>query len=116
MANQDTQDLTLPADVEGPLDYVAYSFGVSRRTFVQLLGAGLMIAVLPRSADAQRAGRGGRGGGGGGRPAGVAARVHIGKDGVITVLTGKVEMGQARGLNSRSRPRKNSVFRRIASS
>ena len=73
--------------------------GMTRRCFVQTVGAGLLIAVseAPAMAQARRGGRrGGRGGGGGfgGRPAPIAARVHFEKDGNITVLTGKVEVGQ----------------------
>ncbi len=94
-----------PADLEydEPIDRVDFHFGVSRRTFVQVLGAGLMIAVcdFPLSADAQQAPGGGRRGGGGGRggffgsgPVKLAARLHIGKDGNVTLLTGKVECGQ----------------------
>ncbi len=65
---------------------------VSRREFVQVLGAGLLITVAAGPAVA--AGRGGRGGFMGRGAASVAARVHIAKDGAITVLTGKVEAGQ----------------------
>lgn len=72
--------------------------GPSRRDFVQLLGAGLLIAVSAPSGSAQQQPRRGRGGGGGGfNGAGartVSARVHIGEDGSITVMTGKVEAGQ----------------------
>ena len=71
------------------IEQVAYDFGLNRRSFVQFLGAGLMVAVSATPALAQRRGRGG---GGGARN--VAARVHIGQDGTITVLTGKVEAGQ----------------------
>jgi CO/xanthine dehydrogenase Mo-binding subunit len=67
-----------------------YDFGLQRRTFVQLLGAGLLLAVSAAPALAQR--RGGRAGGGG--PRNIAARLHLGKDGIITVMTGKVEAGQ----------------------
>ena len=53
-----------PADLEydEPIDRIDFHFGVSRRTFVQVLGAGLMIAVcdFPLSADAQQAPGGGR--------------------------------------------------------
>ena len=69
--------------------------GLSRRDFVHVLGAGLLITVTGEIALAQR--RGGRGGGGGfgGRgPANVAARLHIDRDGSVTVMTGKVEAGQ----------------------
>ena len=62
---------------------------MSRREFVQVLGAGLVIVVAPLSGVGQQArGRGGA------RAPPVAARIHVGKDGRITVLTGKIEMGQ----------------------
>ncbi len=64
--------------------------GVSRREFVGLLGAGLLLTVTSGAAVAQRRG-GGRFGGG---PVNVIARIHLGNDGTITVLTGKVELGQ----------------------
>src|SRR6185295_719421 len=44
---------------------------------------------LPALAQQRRGGRGG-----GGETRNLSARLHIGKDGVITVLTGKVEVGQ----------------------
>ena len=64
----------------------------TRREFVELVGAGLLITVAGGAALGQR--RGGRGGFGGGRPLAIAARLHIAPDGTITVLTGKVEVGQ----------------------
>lgn len=72
---------------------------ISRRTFVQVLGAGILITACAPWSIAQQRRAGGGGGGGGGGFAGsgnvsVAARVHIGKDGLITVMTGKVEGGQ----------------------
>ncbi|MGB2862028.1 MAG: molybdopterin cofactor-binding domain-containing protein [Sedimentisphaerales bacterium] len=60
---------------------------ISRRTFVQMLGAGLLITVTEGVSLAQRRS-------GGGRSIAVAARVHINSDGTITVMTGKVEEGQ----------------------
>jgi CO/xanthine dehydrogenase Mo-binding subunit len=60
---------------------------ISRRTFVQMLGAGLLITVTEGVSLGQRRG-------GGGRSIAVAARVHINTDGTITVMTGKVEEGQ----------------------
>ena len=64
--------------------------GLTRRSFVKILGAGLLITVTPLPALGQQR----RGGRGEGRGLSVAARVHIGKDGAITVMTGKVEGGQ----------------------
>src|SRR5438045_3503126 len=71
---------------------------VSRRTFLEALGAGLVVSTVAGSARAQqqreRGRRGGGGGGGGGGPVRLESRLHIGADGVITVMTGKVECGQ----------------------
>lgn len=76
-------------DYHEPVERVNYDFGLDRRTFVQVLGTGLLLTVSAPPVLAQRAG-----GRGGGRPRTVTARLHIGRDGRITVLTGKVEMGQ----------------------
>src|SRR4051812_22022043 len=73
------------------VDRVGYDFGLKRRSFVQLLGAGLLIAASA-PALAQRRG-GGRGFGGSGAK-NIESRIHLGKDGSITVLVGKVEAGQ----------------------
>jgi isoquinoline 1-oxidoreductase len=80
-------------DYEEAVERVSYDFGLTRRGFVQVLGAGLLVTVsAPAALAAERPRRGPRGGGGGARS--VSARIHVGKDGTITVLTGKVEMGQ----------------------
>ncbi len=65
-----------------------YRFDLNRRAFVQILGAGLLVTVnggvafgqRPSSTDARRRS--------------IAARLHVGQDGVVTVLTGKVDAGQ----------------------
>jgi isoquinoline 1-oxidoreductase len=72
----------------------AYRFDADRREFVQVLGAGLVIAVSANSARAQRGGRGRRGGFGGGGPVELSRRFHIDRDGVVTAFTSKVEVGQ----------------------
>jgi len=77
------------AEYDEPAERVPFDFSLSRRRFVQVLGAGLLITVGPGAALAQRRGRGGSGG-----ARTVSARIHLGRDGTITVLTGKVEMGQ----------------------
>ncbi len=66
-----------------------YHFEISRREFVAVLGAGIVISVAVPSAFGQRAGRGGGVG-----ASSLAQRLHIGADGLITVLTSKVEVGQ----------------------
>ncbi len=76
----DEEQLSLP---------VKFDFGMHRRGFVQIVGTGLLIALTAENLFAQRAGRGG-----GNRSRKVAARILVGKDGLITVLTGKIEMGQ----------------------
>lgn len=75
---------------------VEHDFGLSRRSFAQTLSAGLLIAVAAPALGQQRGERDeGRGRGGGQT---LSARIHLGKDGTITVLAGKVEGGQgARG-------------------
>ncbi|MBI4877211.1 MAG: xanthine dehydrogenase family protein molybdopterin-binding subunit [Acidobacteria bacterium] len=57
---------------------------IDRREFIELTGAGLLIVTAAPLAEAQR-------GGGAER---LEARLHIAEDGVITILTGKIEEGQ----------------------
>jgi CO/xanthine dehydrogenase Mo-binding subunit len=72
------------------LEPVGYDFGLNRRSFVQILGAGLLLVVsAPALAQERGGGRGGPRG-----PRIISARLHIGTDGVITVMCGKVEGGQ----------------------
>jgi len=76
----------------------AYRFEPSRRDVFRMLGAGLLIVVVGcgrSDVQAQESG-GGRGRGGNGRsaPADVNAWLHIGDDGIVTVFTGKEEVGQ----------------------
>ncbi len=59
----------------------------TRRTFLQALGAGLLITVTPGVSLARQRGRRQQ-------SITVAARIHLGQDGTITVMTGKVEEGQ----------------------
>ncbi|MDR3623177.1 MAG: molybdopterin-dependent oxidoreductase [Paludisphaera borealis] len=95
----------LSDDYEELVDLVDYHFvdvpaaDPNRREVLKTLGAGLLIAVAADSAHGQQPGRGqrpggGRRGGGGSGATSVAARVHIGQDGGLTVMTGKVECGQ----------------------
>lgn len=67
---------------EGP----HYRFKLNRREFVQVLGAGILISVAGRSIVAQRFRND--------RAIELSDRLHIGEDGTMTVLTGKVEVGQ----------------------
>jgi len=69
-----------------------YRFEPNRRQAIQILGAGLVIAVSTRVATSQQPRRGG--GRGNERPERVSDRFHIGRNGVVTVMTSKVEVGQ----------------------
>ncbi len=61
----------------------------NRRTFVQVLGGGLLFTVTEAISFGQRRGGSGRRG----RPT-IAARLHLNANGTISVMTGKVEEGQ----------------------
>lgn len=63
---------------------------LSRREMMQVLGAGLLVAVTADWAPAQVPNRRGPNRG----PGYLAARLHVGRDGVVTVMSGKVEGGQ----------------------
>src|SRR5712671_4604689 len=91
-ANPSPTDLTANEADAQLIEPVGYDFGLSRRGFVQILSAGLMIAAGGPPALAQRNGRRGGFGGSGART--IGARIHVGQDGSITVFTGKVEAGQ----------------------
>jgi isoquinoline 1-oxidoreductase subunit beta len=77
------------SDCEEATQTVDHQFGQSRREFIQALGAGLVISVAAPFSEAQPPGRVR-----GGRRDTVAARIHLAEDATITVLTGKIEMGQ----------------------
>lgn len=67
---------------EGPF----YHFEIDRRQFIHSLGAGILVSVAVPGALAQRSS--------GERPVNLAQRLHLGTDGIVTVLTSKVEVGQ----------------------
>lgn len=76
-------------DYQGSTGFDGFHIEISRRGFVKMLGAGLLITVTEGASLGQR-GRGGRAPG----PTPVAARLHINEDGTFTCLSGKVEEGQ----------------------
>jgi isoquinoline 1-oxidoreductase len=70
----------------------AYTFALDRRELFRVLGGGVAVALVAKEALAlQESGRGGRRGG---MPQDIGSWLHIGADGKVTVLTGKVEVGQ----------------------
>ncbi len=73
-----------------------YHFRLARREFLRQLGGGILVVSLVRPAFAQESGRPGarRGGRGGRGPQEISAWLHIGEDGIVTVFTGKTEVGQ----------------------
>lgn len=70
-----------------------YRFDLDRREFFKLFGAGIVVLLFVEAALAQESGGGGRREGGE-RPGDIGAWLHIGEDDVITVFTGKTEVGQ----------------------
>ncbi len=72
-----------------------HRFTLDRRGFLKSLGGGILVFHLLSTAEAQQPG-GRRRGGGRGQPvpADIAAWLHIGEDGRVTVYTGKAEVGQ----------------------
>ena len=66
---------------EGP----AYIFQLDRRCFLQVAGTGLLISLFTPAVSGQR---------GAPAAANLETRLHLGEDGFITILTGKVEEGQ----------------------
>src|SRR5690606_28384765 len=71
-----------------------YRFDLDRREFFKVLGCGVVVLLFIEAALAQESG--GRRGSGRGtvRPMEIGAWLHIGEDGVISVFTGKTEVGQ----------------------
>lgn len=72
-----------------------YHFAVDRRRFFKQLGCGIVVLSVAGPALAQESGGPRRRGGRGPQaPADIDAWLHIGEDGVVTVFTGKAEVGQ----------------------
>lgn len=73
-----------------------FDFAIDRRQFLKSVGGGLVVCLLLRGADAagQVPGQGRpRGGGRDGAPE-IGAWLHVDEAGLVTVYTGKVEVGQ----------------------
>jgi isoquinoline 1-oxidoreductase len=90
-----------PLHLESPLEPERYEFSapptyrfqVDRRDFFKFLGAGiLVVCFLQDLGSAQESGGGRRTGEA--LPNELGAWMHIGEDGMVTVYTGKVEVGQ----------------------
>ncbi|MCI0435381.1 MAG: molybdopterin-dependent oxidoreductase, partial [Gemmatimonadetes bacterium] len=66
-----------------------YRFQVTRRRFVEAMGAGVVVMVVPRRGLAWSAEEEFQQ-----SASAISAWLHIGEDGAVTVFTGKVEVGQ----------------------
>ena len=72
----------------------AYVFDLDRRDFFKLFGAGiLLLSVLNDGASSQESGKGEKKSSET-QPTAISAWLHIGENGIVTVYTGKVEVGQ----------------------
>ncbi len=76
---------------EGP----AYHFDLDRRDFFKVVGGGIVVVfALPEAQALQESGGGRQAASSRQTPSELAAWLHIGEDGAVTVYTGKVEVGQ----------------------
>src|SRR5215471_13693598 len=87
MKEIDLNEAELHAQTVEPLRHL---FDMNRRELFKFLGAGLVVGVCARTGLAQESGRAQ----GEAIPQDLDSWLHIAGDGKITVLTGKVEMGQ----------------------
>lgn len=71
-----------------------HPFALQRRDFFKLLGAGLAVFAVAKTAVAQETAPGGRGFHNEELPNEIGAWLHIGEDGSVTGFVGKVEVGQ----------------------
>jgi len=71
-----------------------HHFDLERRDFFKMLGAGLLVACIAKDAGAFQESGGQRRQFGEPLPKEISAWMHIGENGVVTVYTGKVEVGQ----------------------
>jgi len=74
------------------IERARYAFELDRRQFFKLLGGGVLVCACAGSVVAQESGRGGRAEHE--LPREISAWLHVGESGVVTVYSGKAEMGQ----------------------
>ncbi|MGA8237649.1 MAG: molybdopterin cofactor-binding domain-containing protein, partial [Candidatus Sulfotelmatobacter sp.] len=90
-----------PLDFEIPLEperyelraRPAYHFEVDRREFFKFLGAGMLVVCALKGVQAQESGSGRRRAGEE-LPQDIGGWLHISESGIVTIYTGKVEVGQ----------------------
>ncbi len=71
---------------------ITYGFDLERRDFFKLMGAGVLVCLSLRNGAAQESGR--PPSSEEQLPSSLAAWLHVGEDGSVTVFTGKAELGQ----------------------
>ncbi|HEV2115277.1 MAG TPA: molybdopterin cofactor-binding domain-containing protein [Terriglobales bacterium] len=85
-----------PADLEvtqhETIERARYAFDLDRRQFFKLLGGGVLVCACAPSLAGQESGRARRWDHE--LPREISAWLHVGENGVVTVYTGKAEMGQ----------------------
>ena len=74
------------------IEKARYAFELDRRQFFKLLGGGVLVCACAGNVVAQESGRGRRSEQD--LPREISAWLHVGENGVVTVYTGKAEMGQ----------------------
>jgi nicotinate dehydrogenase subunit B len=72
----------------------AYHFELDRRDWFKFLGAGLLVVCVMKNVKAAQETGGAKKPAGEALPEEIGAWLHLGEDGIVTVYTGKVEMGQ----------------------
>ncbi len=71
-----------------------HQFNLQRRDFFKLMGAGIAIFTVAANASAAQESGAGRRRSDQDQPKDISSWLHIGDDGMVTVFTGKVEVGQ----------------------
>ncbi|MDB6023319.1 MAG: isoquinoline 1-oxidoreductase [Pedosphaera sp.] len=96
MSELETPEIFLEPERYELIETPGASSDFDRRDFFKALGCGMVVLFLAEPVLAQETGGSGRRGGRGGgqRPAEISAWIHIGEDGMVTVFTGKAEVGQ----------------------
>ncbi len=71
-----------------------YRFDLERRDFLKVVGSGIVVCLVLGSAEAQQEESGRSGSRRGGSSQQLSAWLHVGDDGIVTIYSGKVEVGQ----------------------
>lgn len=90
----DLRDPQIEDQLQSSIQRLGYRFEMERRDFFKLLGGGVLICLCAAPALAQESGARARPSSEEELPTSIDAWLHIGEDGVATVYTGKVEVGQ----------------------